>query len=43
LYLLNSDIELANQVFSKAQLIDADYVPTRIGQAYALSRENLEF
>ncbi|CAJ0859805.1 1503_t:CDS:10 [Entrophospora sp. SA101] len=37
LYLLHSDLELANQAFSKAQTLDPDYVPAWIGQAYTHS------
>ena len=34
LYLLHSDLELANQTFSKAQSLDPDYVPAWVGQAF---------
>ncbi|CAI2167287.1 18526_t:CDS:10 [Funneliformis geosporum] len=34
LYLLHSDLELANQAFSKAHSLDPDYVPGWVGQAY---------
>jgi len=34
LYLLHSDLELANQAFKTAQSIDPDYIPAWVGQAY---------
>ncbi|CAG8518907.1 7674_t:CDS:2, partial [Dentiscutata heterogama] len=34
LYLLHSDLDLANQAFSTAQSLDPDYAPAWVGQAY---------